>query len=101
MSPVFPTRNTSLSVLLIQNRLVPLITAYVGSPFSRIISAGVFEKKTRDACSGETFLPGNAAFTSFQLSSCGSLLKLSGSFHAGPQPPSSVVLLSQTSLSRR
>ena len=53
----------------------------------RIISAGIVLTKTRGACLASMFFPGSAALTSFQLSSAGSLAKLSGSLPAGPHGP--------------
>ena len=66
---------------------MPATGSYFGSPVSRIISAGTLLTNTWGSLSAESFLPGRAALTSFQLSSLGSLAKLSGSFTAATQGP--------------
>ncbi len=66
-----------------------------------MISAGFVLTKTAGAAFAAIDLPGSAAFTSFQLSSLGSLAKLSGSFPAGPQGPATAVDFSQASSLRR
>src|SRR6185369_2066287 len=70
--PVFPTRNRSLSVLLIHIRPVPATGWYHGSPSRAISSAGSVATSTAFA---RDRLPGRFALTSFQLSSSGSLAK--------------------------
>src|SRR5689334_7158179 len=101
MSPVLPTRKTSLSVLLTHISDVPWTDSYAGSPLRRMSSAGVVLTKTVGAFEVEYFLPGTASFTSFQFSSAGSFLKLSGRSPAGCQPPiRSVVFIHDLSLRR-
>ena len=53
------------------------------------------------ALDAEIFLPGRLAFTSFQLSSAGSLLKLAGSVPAGFHGPFTSVAVSHALSLRR
>jgi hypothetical protein len=87
-------RKTSLSVLLTQSSDVPATGSYFGAPVSRISSAGVVLTNTFGVLLAESFWPGSAAFTSLQLSSLGSFLKLSGKVPAGPHGPASSVAFS-------
>ena len=80
---------------------VPSTGLRSGLPPTRISSAGVVLTKTLGAFFASSFLPGSAAFTSFQLSSAGSFLKLSGSVSAGVQGPFTSAAFSQEPSLRR
>ena len=100
--PLGPIRKTSLSVLLTHISFVPNTTgAYFGSPLSSISSAGCRLTNTFGAWLALTFLPGRLSFTSFQLPSSGSFLKLSGSVPAGVHAPFRSDVFIQTVSSRR
>ena len=81
-------RNRSLSVLLTHSSVgAPPPSDSSAWPWSTISSAGVVLTKTFGVVLAESFLPGSAALTSFQLSSAGSFEKLSGSLPAGVHGP--------------
>src|SRR5262245_12116174 len=96
-----PIRKTSLSVLLTHISFVPITGAYVGGPVTRMSSAGVVLTKTFGTLAADSERPGNAAFTSFQLSSAGRFLNAAGSVPAGFHGPLRSVAVSQLSLLRR
>jgi len=80
--------------------LLPVTGTYFGSPV-RQNQLGRHElTNTRGTLLPESFLPGTAARTSFQLSSFGSLLKLGGSFWTGCHEPLRSEAWSQDSLYR-
>src|SRR5215207_2604219 len=94
-------RKTSLSVLLTHSRPVPWTGEYAGSPVIRINSPGCSDTNTLGTAVAAIGLPGRLALTSFQLSSGGSFLKLSGSVPAGVHGPLTSAAFSQLASWRR
>src|SRR4051812_48538417 len=95
MAPACPIRNTSLSVLLTHNRPVFATGTYFGGPVNRISSPGRTVVNTLGTADDASGFPGRFARTSFQLSSAGSFLKLSGRVPAADQGPLTSLLFSQ------
>ena len=79
--------SAALFLVLLTHSSAPTAVWYFGGPSSRRISAASSLTNTVGTLFGSSFLPGRAAFTSFQLSSAGSFEKLGGSAAAGVHGP--------------